>query len=227
MFLDTIKHYTHSTITKTKFLNLTEQAQLQNYVKDINYSLYGGYEGAELKRAFINTEVSDIICFRILYNQNFLRLSHQNILGSILSLGIDKNTIGDILVEHDCFFVIGELKDYIRQEFTSIGKVSITLEEIQPDFKQVEKKLEEHKMFIDSLRLDLVVSRIAGISRNEAKIMIENDFVKVNHIVCNKPTKELQEEDLLSIRKKGRFVLSDTKKRSKKNKIMCIYHKFV
>lgn len=227
MFLDTIKHYNHDTITKTKFLNMTEQAQLKNHLKDMNYILYGGYEGAELKRAFINTEISDITCFRILYNKNFLTLSHQNVLGSLLSLGIEKNTIGDIIPEHDCFFVISELKDFIIQEFTSIGRVLIDLEEIKPHFTKIEKKREEHKMFIDSLRLDLVVSRIAGISRNDAKIMIDNDFIKVNHLVSNKATKELTQGDIVSIRKKGRFIISDTQKRSKKNKIVCIYHKFI
>lgn len=227
MFLNTIKHYNHSTITKTKFLTLTEQAQLKNHLKDIPHTFYGGYEGAELKRAFINQEVSDITCFQIQYNKNFLTLTHQNVLGSLLALQIERNTIGDIVIEHDCFFVISELREFLLNEFTSIGRASITLEEITPDFEERIQNLEEHKTFIDSLRLDLVVARIAGISRNEAKIMIENDFIKVNHIIGNKPTKELKETDVLSIRKKGRFILSDTSKRSKKDKIVLIYHKFI
>ncbi len=226
-FIDKIKHYTPNTITTTKFLTLTEQAQLSNKCKYIDYSLYGGYPNAEYKRGFINTDIKDIICYKILYNRNFLTLTHQNVLGSILALNIERNTVGDILVEEDAFFVTGELKDYIKNEFTAIGKHTIDLIEIDGSNLTRTIHLDEHKQFIDSMRLDLVVSKITKQSRINAKTMIENDFIKVNHLVSNKPTKELIEEDIISIRKYGRFVILDTKNRSKKDKIVLKYGKYV
>lgn len=226
-FQDKIKHYTPSTITTTKFLTLTEQAQLKNKCKYIYLELSGGYQNAEYKRAFINTDIKDIVCFKILYNKNFLTLTHQNILGSILALNIERNTVGDILPESDAFFVIGELSEFIRNEFTSIGNQTIELEEIDGSKLERVINLEEHKQFIDSMRLDLVVARITKQSRINAKIMIENDFIKVNHLVSNKHAKELVKEDIVSIRKHGRFIILDAMGRSKKDKIVLKYGKFI
>ena len=226
-FKDKIKHYDQTTVTKTRFLTLAEQALLIASLKNISYTLFGGYDNAELKRAYINTDVDSITCFKILYNKQFLPLTHQNILGSLLSLNIEKDTIGDIIVEHECFFVISELKDYIMQEFTSIGRHSIQLEEIDGSTVNRTISLEEHTVFTDSMRLDLIVSKLSGYSRLEAKYLIENEMIKVNHTIATKPTRELHINDVLSIRKKGRFILLDNTNRSKKNKIVLKYGKFI
>ena len=148
-------------------------------------------------------------------------------MGSLLSLNIKRDVIGDILVEESCFFVISELKDFIKNELTKIGNHTITLTEIEPSNLSRTIKLDEQQSFIDSLRLDLVVSKLTRKSRSEANMMIDNDFIKVNHLVVNKATKTLKENDVVSIRKYGRFVLLDTSKKSKKDKIILKYGKFV
>ena len=227
-FLDRIKDFSNDRPLSTKFLSLTEQAQLQKQLRNkVVFRLYGGYQNAEYKRAYINSDYQNITCFRINYNKKFLTLSHQNILGTLMSLNIERDTIGDILPNEDCFFVLSELKEFIVQELTSISSVTVTLEEIEAsNFTRTEELLKD-KTFIESLRLDLVVARICSVSRIEAKTMIDNDMIKVNHLVINKPTKQLEELDILSIRKYGRFKLLDTTKTSKKGKIVLIYGKFV
>lgn len=210
---------------KTKFLTLTEQAQIKNMFNDV--LLEGGYPSSERKRAYFNLEPVDITCFKIIYNDSFLTLTHQNVTGSLMSLNIKREVIGDILVEHDAFFVIGEQKDFIKQEFTKVGNVSIALEEIDGFLLNRTISLLEDTIYVDSLRLDLVVSKIAKKSRNEATLMIENDFVKVNHLVKNKNTFLLKDKDVLSIRKFGRFQLLDTKKTSRKGKIILKFGKFI
>lgn len=225
-FKDKIKNIDPYTPYKTMFLTKSEQAQLQNRFKD--YVMFdGGYSNPERTRAFISQLPSGIVCFKIEYNENFLTLTHQNILGSLLSLNVKREVIGDILAEDSCFFVTEEMTPFIIKEFTKIGNHPITLTIF--DGRMLERKinLEEHVIYIDSLRLDLVVSKLIRKSRNEANLLIDNDMVQVNHMVASKATKTINENDVLSIRKYGRFILLDTSKTSKKNKIVLKYGKFI
>jgi len=218
-----------NTPVKTKFLTLTEQAIVKNTLKNkVFYKFYGGYLNSELKRAIIykNSNPS-ITCFKVIYNKKYLTLTHQNILGTLLSLSITKDSIGDILADIDVFFITSELKDFIINEFKKINNVTIELEEI--DGSQLVRNilLETNSFTVSSLRLDSIVSKITKKSRNLASVMINNDLVKVNHIITNKNTKYLKEEDVLSIRKYGRFIIQDTKNTSKKGKIIVKYGKYV
>jgi RNA-binding protein YlmH len=226
-FKDRIKHITNDSYTVTLFLTLQEQAQVKHKLKDVNYTLFGGYPNSERKRLYVNQEPFDITCFKIRYNSQFLTLTHQNILGSLLSLNIKKEAIGDILAKEDCFFMIGELEDFILNEFKMINNRPIELEIIDGSTVFREIELEEHIAYVDSLRLDLVVSRIAKKSRNESTMMIENELVSINHVVVTNKNKVVKENDILSIRKHGRFRVLDTSHTSKKGKIVLKYGKFI
>lgn len=225
-FKDKIKNIDPYRPHKTMFLTASEQAQLKNYFKEL-VSFKGGYDFPERVRAYFNIDVDDIVCFKIIYNKSYLTLTHQNILGSLLSLNVKREVIGDILAEHDAFFIIKEQAPFVIQEFTKIGSHSITLNEIDGSNLSRTIQLDENIAYIDSLRLDLVVSRLTKKSRNEANLMIENDLVSVNHLVVNKSTKTCVEKDIISIRKYGRFVLLNTQNQSKKGKIVLKYGKYI
>ena len=71
-----------------------------------------------------------------------------------------------------------------------------------------ESKTETYKIIISSLRLDLIVSELVRKSRSQAKEFIENERVFINHKNETKLTKEVKEEDLITVRGKGRFRIS-------------------
>jgi RNA-binding protein YlmH len=227
-FLDKIKHYDENTVTTTMFLTKTEQKQIKNQLKyTVDFSIDGGYSNFERGRAYINTEIGSISCFKINLKSTFSSLSHQNILGSLLALNIKRETIGDIIAEESVFYIISELDSFILQEFTSIGNAPLILEKIDGRSFKRQESLEEHKAFIDSLRLDLVVSKIIKGSRKDATFLIETELVQLNHTSVTKTSKTVQENDIISIRKKGRFKILNTQKTSKKGKIILIYGKFI
>jgi len=227
-FLDKIKHYDHNTVTKTMFLTQTEQAQLRNQLKNtVDFLIDGGYPNFERGRAYINMDICDISCYQISPTSSFITLTHQNILGSLLALNIKRETIGDIIPEHSVFYIISELDSFVIQEFSSIGNSPINLEKIDGSNFIRKETFEKQKAFVDSLRLDLIVSKFANCSRTDAVLLIESELVKVNHVEVTKISKSLQENDIISIRKKGRFKLIDTQNTSRKGKIILIYGKFV
>jgi RNA-binding protein YlmH len=224
--IDQIKHINKNSSFCSKFLSPQEQAQVINYNKSFSSYLIGGYEGAEYKRLALNSDCS-IVCYQISYNEKFLQLSHQNILGSLMGLQIERHSIGDILVKEAVFFVIEELSPFIEREFVAIGNSPIDLKRIDPKSLKREITLQEETMIIDSMRLDLIVSRIGKTSRQTASMWIKEEWVKVNHLPIYKATKTIKDGDIISIRKQGRFLVLDSHKRSKKNKIILKYGKFV
>ena len=231
-FSDKVKCFIENplnTSVRTKFLTLTEQAIIKNTLKNkVFFKFYGGYTNSELKRAIIYKDNDPFItCFKVIYNKKYLSLTHQNILGTLLSLSITKDSIGDILASEDIFFITSELKEFIKNELTKISNVSIDLIEYDGSNLINEIELDIHNFTVSSLRLDSVVSKIIKKSRNNALEMIDNDLVKVNHLISNKHTKLINEEDIISIRKYGRFIIKDTKNTSKKGKIVVKYGKYV
>jgi RNA-binding protein YlmH len=225
-FIDHIEHIkTKQQPTVLRFCTLTEQAQIQNRIPSVMFD--GGYPDAEKKRAFLFLEpYPAVICFQMHYDKRYLTITHQNILGTLMSLSITSDSIGDILPDQDVFFVTAEIADEIERSFTAINRVPIQLESIDSSTIIRNQQYSYDERVVASLRLDLVVSKIAKISREEAQMRIQNEWVKINHVVQTKPTKTVSKNDILSIRKSGRYVIDDTEKKTKKNNIVLPFRKY-
>ena len=82
----------------------TVAANYQNLKVDFE----GGYRGAERCRAvFVHEDFPgtpggfEIDCVEAKWNGQFARLSHRDVLGALMSLGIERDRFGDLLVASD------------------------------------------------------------------------------------------------------------------------------
>ncbi len=208
-----------------RFLTPSEQRQIK---RESSVYFDGGYAGAERKRVFLDCENNDdITCFELDYSTDELPVRHQDILGSLMALGIERDCIGDILPKQRRFYVIRELKDEILHSLTMIGQLPVRLHEIDGTDSYLEYEYSPGEFLSESLRLDLLVAKITHKSRSEAYEMILQEHVKVNHLVETKHAKIITEGSILSIRHFGRYILDDTKQTTKKGKIVVKYRKFV
>lgn len=225
-FVDKIEHIkAKQQPTVLRFCTLTEQAIIKNRIPSVIFD--GGYDEAEKKRAFLFMEpYPSVICFQIEFDDRYLEITHQNMLGTLMSLSITADSIGDILPDQGLIFVTSEIADEIERSFTAINHVPINLTYYDPTNVKRNQQYSSHERVVATLRLDLVVSKIARISREEAQERIQNEWVKINHMVVTKPTKTISDEDVLSIRKSGRYVIDNTEKRTKKNNIVLKYRKY-
>ncbi len=213
---------------RLRFLTLAEQAYVSGIIKyDKELQVDGGYPFAERKRALYQTTDNFITCFKIEYDKRYLELTHQNILGSLLSLNITRDSVGDILPNQAVFFVTKELEREIIHSFVKINGVPITLIDFDPSLLESETEFVEYATTVSSKRLDNIVSKITKKSRNDVNEYINKEYIKVNHQVCVKTTKIINDLDVLSIRHFGRYKIIDTNKTSKKGKIIVNYVKFV
>ena len=204
--------------TVTKFLTNFEQIVLSQIVaynySDFKVEFFGGFDDAERKKAkIISNEYYDvdydIVCLKAKFNNKFNRVEHRNILGAVHNLGINFNRFGDIIVlENEVYiFVDEEIADYIAMEFTKAGRVNLDFQRVDLAEVGIEKKYEDFEIVSSSFRVDSIVAKITNKSRSKVKEFLEQDFIKLNHVVLRNGEKTCTSEDIISIRKYGRFVV--------------------
>lgn len=163
-----------------------------------------------------------ITVFSVGYPSKFVQLKHPDVLGALLSVGIERSKFGDIRVAENTvqFAVAAEVADYVRANLTSMGKVKVHLEEVgtQP-LLCLKEEWVESTTTVSSMRLDVVLATILNISRQKSQNLITAGRVKVNWTVREQVSFELQEGDILSARGFGRLKVIMTEGRTKKDKI--------
>lgn len=92
-----------------------------------------------------------------------------------MSLGIDRNQLGDIMVGERIQFVLTKaLESFIMLEFTKIKGATIKLNSIPlKDMIQSEENWKIHSSTVSALRLDVVLKEMIHKSRSIAKQLIE------------------------------------------------------
>lgn len=204
--------------TVTKFLTNFEQVVLSQIVaynySDFKVEFFGGFDDAERKKAkIISNEYYDvdydIVCLKAKFNNKFNKVEHRNILGAVHNLGINFNRFGDIIVlENEIYiFVDDEIADYIAMEFTKAGRVNLDFQRVDLTEVKIEKKYEDFEIVSSSFRIDSIVAKITNKSRSKVKEFLEQDFIKLNHVILRNGEKTCTPDDIISIRKYGRYVV--------------------
>lgn len=220
-------------------LNFLDEAQigiLQQLSKknnlDINY--YGGFINSDRVRAIISMYDVDkdnykIVVYKIDYNKKYYVINHRSILGSLMSLGIKRECIGDIIIDDNknaYFAVTEEISSYILDNFTFVGKAPIKLIEIDYEIENI-VKYEEKLHFVSSLRLDVIIAASYNLSRSEALDFITNGLVFVNHINILNPSHLVKLDDEISVRHKGRVKLKNIGNETKSGRLAVVLAKRV
>ena len=121
------------------------------------------------------------------YPEKFVTLQHQHILGTIMSLGIEREQLGDIVIDGAIQFTLTkQLESYMLLELNRIKGATVKLNSI-PLSDMIQSK-EEWKSFnttVSALRLDVVLKEMIRKSRTIAKQLIDKKRVKVNHTIID------------------------------------------
>ena len=145
-------------------------------------------------------------------------LTHRDFLGTLMGLGIKRETIGDILTDDNCGYVFCE-KKVARFVLDNLDRVKHTTVRCEmtlspPDF--VGALPEERTVTVPSLRLDAMVAAVYKISRSESQQLFMQKLIFVNGKMTVNSSYIPKEDEIISVRHKGRFVfcgkIGETKK---------------
>jgi len=197
------------------FLAQTEVTDIVNRAKSsgVRIELDGGHEAAERIRViFVNTDwgeydrVDLFSVLRISWRKQD-ELGHRDILGTIMSLGIERKVIGDIIVGDSEAFVIclPEMADYIKDNVTKIRRVGVVVESVSlDDISAKSEDLTVKSTTVASKRLDVVVGAGFNMSRTRVSELIAAGLVSLNHAPCLHPEKQVESGAIISVKGFGR-----------------------
>ncbi len=219
----------------TPFLSLNQISDSISFLnsQSIEYSLFGGYDDAQRCVIGFGAEGSPenymfpIAALEFSLNSN-VQLSHRNVLGSLMSLGIKRECLGDILFTQDrcVFFCETKIADFIQLNLTSVSnqRVSVSFSDSTDDLAN---SFEEIFSIVASMRLDCIVSELACKSRTYASELVEHGMVFIDGVQCVKKDKLVQSGDVISIRRVGKFKIDSIEGKTKKDRIKLKILKYI
>ena len=225
---------------QTHFLSPRE-LELARYLFGEEPGLYafGGFEDAERKmlvylpeyldESVLYAEDSPVTCLEGTF---FLEdnLSHRDILGALMGAGIQRETVGDILVEPGrcLFFVTREIATYVLDNLRSAGRTVLHLKPVPlENLPLPEPEFQEIKDTVSSLRLDSVISSGFRIGRSLAADYIRSGKAAIDGLPCEKPDKLVSEGSKISVRGLGKVRLYRVNGKTKKDRISITIQKYV
>ena len=155
-------------------------------------------------------------------------LKHNEILGSIYNLNIQKEYFGDILITNQEYYVLclPQMTEYIEHHLIKISKYTVHNSKIEKDISNYEKEYTSHNLITTSLRIDNIISKITNLSRNDVIKKIHQKEVILNGEILTNKAKELKENDTFSIRRFGKYRYIETIKKTHKNNLIIKYIKY-
>jgi RNA-binding protein YlmH len=115
----------------------------------------------------------------------------------------------------------------LLSNWSQVGKVPITLKEIDEEQLAVEpERIKEIKGTVASLRLDAVAAEGFGTSRSKMVREIKAERVKVNWKPVSNPALSISQGDVLSIRGRGRVVVSEVGGTTRKGRTSIVLHRY-
>lgn len=223
----------------TVFLSPREQQLAQALLSaagvHAGYAFDGGYEAAERKVLIFlpdwaeEPDGGELVFLRAAFHGEE-GLSHRDILGSLMGLGVARERVGDILVSpHSADIAAApSLREFFLREWGQAGRVKLTVTEISREALCVPPaQVKAIRDTVSSLRLDAVVSSAFSISRGRAAELIASGRVNLDHVPCLKGDKSVAEGAVLTVRGLGKAKLTAVGGLTKKGRIGITIERFI
>ncbi len=212
------------------FLNEHELSYLRANIspkRDVGY--FGGYPDAVRVMLGAGAEEYDypIVALEFTYKPEF-DLRHRDFLGSLMGLGLRRDTIGDILCGQGrtVVFVREDAADFVLSQVDKIGRVGVKTGYADTAELPVPDDTEELSLTVSSLRLDAFVAAVTNLSREKAARLIKSELVMVDHVTVTDVSQNLSEGATVTIRKYGKYVLSANLGLSRKGRLRVSVKRF-
>ena len=227
------KSYNSGIYLFTDFLGLAEQAvfnEVRGEFRHVAYTLFGGAEGTERvmvrfgdEESLGYTEDFPIRCIKCEpVSQKFAdKLTHRDFLGAILNLGVERKGIGDIPIIDNVGYVFlkDDIAEFVLSELKRVKHTDmrLTLTESLPEGELY--KLERRRIQAVGERVDAVIAKVFGISRDDSLSLFKKGLVYIDGKLCENNSRTLKSGETVSARGHGRLIYRGYETTSKKGKL--------
>lgn len=227
------KSFNAGIFTFTDFLGLAEQSafnEIKKELRGVKYEAFGGAAGAE--RVIIRFGSEEELGYSLPYPISIIkveplspkyadRLTHRDFLGAILNLGIERDTLGDIVIIDNAgyVFALENIAPYIADGIVKIKRTDVSAK-IVTELPECELYRTERKLIqISGERLDAVVAKVFSLSREDAQNLFKRRLVFADGREIDSSSYTPKENEKISVRGHGRFIYIGKQSLSKKGKL--------
>ena len=197
--------------------------------------MFGGYGDAQRVFAAVYPEYCEpddgdypIAAVTVLSRRS-AQLCHRDYLGSLMSLGITRESVGDILCEDGraVVFLTAGVSDYVLGQLDKVGGEGVKVSRgFTPPLPQT-GSFEEVRLTVSSARLDCIVGALCGKSRTASAELIESGAVSVNSVQCCSVSRKIQQNDKVAVRGNGKYRIDDLSNITRKGRTVLLASKYI
>lgn len=206
--------------TETHFLTEGEQTALSRLPLPLKPRFVGGFEEAERRLAVFGEEdqlgypyEAPILLLEIRPKMQKYAdsLTHRDLLGALMNLGICRDTLGDLILHENVGyqFVLDSIAPFIEENLHRVRHTDVTVKVVPALPEGAGVCLEEKVLVCASLRLDAVVGAVFDLSRSDAKALVENERVTIFGRTECSASYLVKEGERVSVRGHGRFYFDE------------------
>ncbi len=204
------------------------------HIQGSSFAFYGGHPEAErtMVGVFPDYMEPEDACFPITpvgftYRQE-ADITHRDVLGTLLSCGIKRDKIGDVLCGEGLSVVFADedIAPFLAEQVDKIKREGVRCQLPYEGELPAAHTFLELRGTVASPRLDAITKVAAGISREEAARRIGMGLVSLNHAPCMSVSTTVGEGDILSIRGVGRFRVATLGPLTKKGRVVVTLLKY-
>ena len=225
--------YQKNVYTYSGFLLIADISDFHLIEKEFShvpYELFGGYDlsermilrfGSEEFLGYSEDFPITILEISPLMNKFADELNHRDFLGALMNLGIERNVIGDIIVESPkaYVFVLNSIVEYIIENLTRIKHTSVMVKKVEELPKVAVKEPRMETIQIPSERVDVIISKVYKLSREASIQLFREGKVFVEGRLCENNSKILKPGENITVRGFGKFMYLGYNTLSRKGKI--------
>lgn len=203
-------------------------------INGMKFLIYGLNESSEKKNIIIvprdfegEIKEPNLVFFKIDGTNRFKELLHKDFLGTIMSLGIKREILGDLIVKDNVAFgVITKEKFEIIRDLNKVSNIPVKVSEISKE-EVPKSEFQDFVITVPSVRLDSIIGEISNNSRQKSVSLIEEGFVMINYNIQKSKSLELKIGDVITIKKVGKFIFENILGENKKGKMKILIKKFI
>jgi RNA-binding protein YlmH len=217
----------------TQFLNEQEISiclqALEMFSFD-EYSFFGGYNNSQRKILGFKAVNDDfpISIIEFTYRKAD-KLNHRQFLGTILSTGLKRSVVGDIVcLEGKTYvFILTSQAEYVLSQITRVARVGVKCKIIKLSDFDYKPKFVSKEYIVTSMRLDNIVAAITNLSREKTRALILSGQVFKNYLETDNLSAKVSCDDVISIRKYGKFIIENECGITKKGRLKLTIKQYI
>lgn len=232
------KAYRNNMYTFTGFLGLSQLSVFYQMEKELSYMPSRVFGGSDIcERAMIRfgnealfgyEEAFPIVCLEIrpLLQKFADDFSHRDFLGALMNLGIERSTLGDIIIRENrgFLFCTEAIAPFITENLTKVKHTSVLCETAKEIPKEKQEDLTELKVQLASERIDGTIAKVFHLSRSDSILLFRQKKVFLNGRLCENNSAVLKPKDTVAVRGCGKFIFGGSGSLSKKGKLNAVIY---